>query len=332
MNETKFTIGLATPAGLSAAYAYFAPAVALGYDREEGLEFAFFYGGEPGATARGLAAGQCDLACLNTIVGFLGRKEGLPMIAAGSKARHAHRYFAVAPDSPLRSLADLKGKRIACDFPHLQPLAEAALAEAGLAPGDFRWVEWQGSGMEAQAMIEPLRRGEIDAGFIMDWNDGDFIALGLPLRHLASSLLDRIRVSSCYWTTDARLREADFLARGLRAILKSIVFSFENPAAALQLLWRQFPESRPPSGGDSERRQLEVLKACLRPMRIAQDEPDPRWCVFPPREMQAWQEFLRRSGIIGGEVDVARCFTTSLIDAVNQFDAPAARAAAAGFA
>ncbi|HEY6579153.1 MAG TPA: ABC transporter substrate-binding protein, partial [Rhizomicrobium sp.] len=205
MSRAKFTIGVAIPPGIGPAYAYFAPAIALGYDRDEGLDFAFFYGGEPGATARGLCAGKCDIACLNTIVGFIGRTEGLPMVAIGSKARHAHRYFAVAPESPIRSLTDLRGKSIACDFPHLHPLAEAALAEENVPRGGFHWVDWRGSGMESGEMIEPLRRGEIDATFIMDWNDGDFAAQGLRLRHLTSKLLDRIRVSSCYWTTESHV-------------------------------------------------------------------------------------------------------------------------------
>jgi NMT1/THI5 like len=100
MTRRKFTVGVAIPRGMSAPYAYFTPAVALGYDRDEGLEFAFFYGGEPGSTARSLCQGACDIACLNTIVGFMGRAEGLPMLAIGSKARRAHRYFAVMPESP----------------------------------------------------------------------------------------------------------------------------------------------------------------------------------------------------------------------------------------
>ena len=126
MSLRKFNIGVATPEGMTASYAYFMPAIAHGFDREEGLEFSFFYGGEPGATARSLCEGACDIACLNTIVGFIGRSNGLPMIAIGSKARRAHRYFAVLSDSPIRHLADLKGKKIACDFPHIQPLAEGS--------------------------------------------------------------------------------------------------------------------------------------------------------------------------------------------------------------
>lgn len=58
----RVTIGVATPARMSAHYAYFMPAMALGYDREEGLTLRSFHGGEPGATARGIAAGRCDIS------------------------------------------------------------------------------------------------------------------------------------------------------------------------------------------------------------------------------------------------------------------------------
>jgi NitT/TauT family transport system substrate-binding protein len=324
MSRRKFTIGVATPAGMSAPYAYFTPAVALGYDRNEGLEFAFFYGGEPGSTARSLCQGDCDIACLNTIVGFMGRAEGLPMLAIGSKARRAHRYFAVMPESPVEKLSDLRSKRIACDFPHIQPLAEAALSEEGIAPGEFKWVPWQGSGMQIQDMIEPLRRGEVDALFLMDWTDGDAVARGLKLRHLRSKLLERIRVSSCYWTTEATFAaDEDVLARALRALQKSLVFSFTNPQAALEAMWETYPETKPPAGLRHAvlRHDVEVLKACLEPMRIDKQDPDPRWCAIPTQEMIAWQDFLLRSGVLHRELDLKRLYTTALVAHINNFNA-----------
>ena len=331
MNRRKFTIGVATPTGMSAPYAYFTPAVALGYDRDEGFEFAFFYGGEPGSTARSLCQGACDIACLNTIVGFMGRAEGLPMLAIGSKARRAHRYFAVMPESPVGKLSDLHGKMIACDFPHIQPLAEAALAEEGVPLGEFKWVHWHGSGMQIRDMIEPLRRGEVDAVFVMDWTDGDAIARGLKLHHLRSKLLERIRVSSCYWTTEATFADdEDVLARALRAIQKSLVFSFTNPQAALEAMWETHPETKPPPRLRDAmlRHDMEVLKACLEPMRIGKQDPDPRWCAIPAEEMIAWQDFLVRSGALHRKLDLKRLYTTALVARINNFTAEEIRTAA----
>ena len=336
MIATKVTIGLATPTGMSAPYAYLAPALALGYDREEGLQLAFCYGGEPGATARALGSGACDIACLNTIVGFMGSaNEGLAMLAIGSKARRAHRYFAVLAESPVAALAQLRGKRIACDFPHIQPLAEAALAEEGVPAGEFAWLAWQGSGMGIGEMIDPLRRGEVDALFLMDWTDGDAMARGLRLRHLPSRLLGRINVSSCYWTTQAAFAsQGQVLARALRAIQKSIVFSFENPRAALRMMWQTQPHTRPaPDARDAVlAHDIEVLKACLEPMRIDPDDPDPRWCAISGRDMQAWHTFLLGAGTIRQRLDLDRLYTTALVEGANAFDADAVRAAARAYA
>ncbi len=331
MSPLKFRIGVATPEGMTASYAYFMPAIAQGFDREEGLEFSFFYGGEPGATARSLCKGLCDLACLNTIVGFMGRSNGLPMIAIGSKARRAHRYFAVLAESPIRHLADLKGKKIACDFPHIQPLAEAALAAEGVEPGSFAWVPWHGSGMQIGDMIASFRGGEEDALFIMDWTDGDARARGLDLRHIRSELLEHIRVSSCYWATEEKLAaEKEILTRALRAIQKSLAFSFANPESALQAMWDLLPQTCPPAAARDEtmRHDLEVLRACLEPMRIDSADPDSRWCAIPAEEMTAWQNFLLKSGIIPRELDLAKLYTTSLVAGVNDFDATGIRRSA----
>jgi NitT/TauT family transport system substrate-binding protein len=333
--RTRFTIGVATPRGMGAPYAYFAPAVALSYDRDEELEFEFFYGGEPGATARSLCAGACDIACLNTIVGFMGRaNEELPMLAVGSKARRAHRYFAVPFDSRIRTLGELRGKRIACDFPHIQPLAEAALAEEEVPPGAFEWLRWHGSGMEIGDMIEPLRRGEVDALFIMDWTDGDAVARGVKLRHLRSALLERIRVSSCYWTTQSYFAaRRDVLGRALRAIQKSLVFSFANPQAALQIMWQAYPETKPQAvvRDVALKQDIEVLNACLEPMRIDAADPDSRWCAIPQEEMRAWHEFLLAAGSIRHALNVDGLYTTALIDQINAFDAERVRVAARAF-
>ena len=187
---------------MTAANGYFSAASALGYDRDEGLAFEIYYGNEPGATARALCAGRCDIASLITTVGLLGREHALRMLAAYGKARRTHRWFAVMPESPIQTLPDLRGKRIACDFPHLQSLAEAALAEEGVPQGAYAWVPWRGSGMQTREMIEPMRSFAVDAVFLIDWNDGDFIAEGLKLRRLPSRALDRIKLSSCLWVNE----------------------------------------------------------------------------------------------------------------------------------
>jgi len=123
------------------------------------------------------------------------------------------------PASLIRTLADLRGKRIVCDFAHLQALGEAALAAEDIASADVTWVPWRGSSTEAKRMVGPLEGGEADAIFLIDWNLGDFAAEGLALRRLSALFLDRIRASSCYWVTEDELAaRSEVLARAARAL------------------------------------------------------------------------------------------------------------------
>jgi NitT/TauT family transport system substrate-binding protein len=330
----RVVIGVATPPGMTAANGYFSAASALGYDRDEGLEFEMYYGDEPGATARALCAGACDVASLNTTVGLLGRDEGLPMVAFYSKARRTHRWFAVVPDNPVQSLPNLKGKRIACDFDHLRPLAEAALAEEGVAPGSFTWVPWRGSGMYAGGMVEPLRRGEVDAVFLIDWNDGDFIAEGLKLRRLPSKGLDRIQLSSCLWTSEAYLREhGDAVAATGRALAKATVFALENPEAAVRLMWQHAAETRPAAAEQNRilLRDLEIMKARLSCFSLDLAEKKSTWGFIDAREISAWQDFLIASKAVRQRPPPERFYTDKFVDRFNDFDADAVRAQARGF-
>jgi hypothetical protein len=75
--------------------------------------------------------------------------------------------------------------------------------------------------MATRDMIAPLRAGEIDAVFLIDWNHGDFIAEDLPLRRLPSRALDRIRLSSCLWTSEDHLRRHPGTVAGVGRALAS---------------------------------------------------------------------------------------------------------------
>jgi NitT/TauT family transport system substrate-binding protein len=330
----KVRVGIATPPGMTAANGYFSAASALGYDQREGLRFEMYYGGEPGATADALCSGQCDIASLNTTVGLLGREEGLPLKAVYGKARRTHRWFAVIPESPIHSVVELKGKVISCDFPHLQALAEAALAEEGVPRGTYRWAQWRGSGMEARGMLEPLRSGDVDAVFLIDWNAGDFIAEGLPLRRLPSKALDRIRLSSCLWVSESYLGNKPNAIVGTgRALAKATVFALENLKATVRLMWKQNPETRPSTHDEDRilRRDQEIMKARLESFRIDPADKEPRWGAIDERQIAAWQNFLLASGAIKKWRDPSVFYTNVFVDDYNQFDVEGIRAQARGY-
>jgi NitT/TauT family transport system substrate-binding protein len=318
----RVVIGLPIPQKLTAAYAYFGTAVALGYDRAEGLGFELVYADDPGTAAGALGAGRCDFAPLNTTMGLLSRERGLAMKAVYSKSRRAHRWFAVVPESPIVSLADLRGKRIACDFADLQPEAEAALTEEGVAPGQITWVPWRGSGMETRQMIGPLSTGEVDAVFLIDWNHGDFIAEGLRLRRLPSTALDRITLSSCLWVASPAVQgNAEMIGGVGRALAKTIRFALTNPAAAISLMWESHPETRPAGAERARalRRDVEIVRARLDTLDPTGSR-DPRWGVIERHEIVAWQDFLLGAGALSRRLEPEVYYTNAHVDHFNAFD------------
>jgi NitT/TauT family transport system substrate-binding protein len=320
-------IGLPIPDRMAPAYAYFAAAAALGYDRVEGLRFTFLYGGTPLLTAEALAAGRCRFAPLNMAIGFLANERGWPLRAVYSSSRRAHRWFAVPPGSTIRTLADFRGKHIACDFADLEPLARSALAEDGVDPGSVHFVPWRGSGMAVGDMIEPIRSGTVDGVFLIDWNHGDFIAEGLPMRRIPSKLMDSAELSSCLWTMPETARAAGALiARVGRALAKATLFAIENPAAVIRLMWAHHPDTAPREADRDRalRRGIAILRARTDTMRPEGTE-DPRWGAMLAHEFAAANAHLIRSGTIRIRHEPASLFTSDHIDAFNAFDAAAIR-------
>jgi ABC-type nitrate/sulfonate/bicarbonate transport system substrate-binding protein len=217
-------------------------------------------------------------------------------------------------------MTDLIGKKIACDFPHLRLLADAALLEDGVSPTSVRWVPWRGSDMNGEEMSLSLASGDVDALFVIDWNDGDFAARGMPLRHLSSKLLNRLRLSSCYWAnTTALSTKHDLIARGLRVLTRSLVYAMENPERTIEMAWDHFPEMRPPNT-DQEfafRRDVEILKARLAPMTIEPTDSSTEWGYMSADEFQHLQDCLVQTGALARPVDVSTCFTTEFLKDFN---------------
>jgi len=313
------TIGLPIPGQMAAAYSYFGAASSLGYDRAEGLRFGFLYGGTPLETAKALSSGACKFAPLNMAVGFLANERGWPLRAVYSSSRRAHRWFAVPPNSTVTSLADFRGKKIACDFADLQPLAESALAEEGIDSSDVTFVPWRGSGMEVRHMLASLRDGTVDGVFLIDWNHGDFIAEGMPMRRIPSRLMDEVELSSCLWTLPATL--ADPCVAGIcRAVAK---FAIENPAAVIEIMWADHPRTRPAEAeaerGRELRRGVEILRARTDTMR-PEGAQDPRWGAMLATEFTAARDHLRCSVAIRHRHGPATLFDASRVAEINAFD------------
>jgi NitT/TauT family transport system substrate-binding protein len=324
---------LAPVAYVPAVYAPVLMAQSLGYAAAEGLALDVIGCGSPRQSIEGCLAGD-GIGFVNMVFNFLIRDRGGKFRSFFSIARKQNRSFTVPEASPIRRLADLKGKTIGLHFPDLVDFAHAALAGEGLDPArDVRFVELPGSPLDADRMVAAARAGEVDAIWQLDSNFGLFETAGLPLRRLPAPVIDRLTPAACLYARDDLLaaRPLAYAALG-RAVAKGTLFAMTNPEATVRLLWRDVPEAQPRAGDEARvmRRDLAVLRHRLDLSGIA-DAPDPRWGAITLGEVERWQDAMLRTKAIAGRRDPREYFTADLVGRYNDFDPATVVEQARGF-
>lgn len=125
------------------------------------VSWTFFRGAGP-ALNESLAAGQLDFAAgLGDLPSIVGRSRGLPTKFLASAGRHDPIYLAVPPDSDIKTIEDLKGRKVA-QFrgTNLQIATDQALAAHGLSEKDIRFVS-----LDTNAATAALVSGNVEASF-----------------------------------------------------------------------------------------------------------------------------------------------------------------------
>ena len=304
-------------------YAPIALVSALGYDRAEGIELRNTAVGSPTKALAGVVDGSGDMTFINTAFGFVACDKGAPFHMFYAFARRMNRSFAALADGPIRKITELKGARVALHFADLLYFARAALIDEGLDPErDVKFVEWRGPLDEAEEMIAAMRAGEIQAIWQLDLVYGLFAAAGAPLRRLPARTLDRLTPSASVYAHARTVAERPSLLGAYgRALAKATLFTMTNPEAAIRLVWRQVPETRPKPGEEERylKRDLSVLQSRLENSR-PEDAPDKRWGAITKGEIAAWQEFMLSSKAIRTRRDPSAYFTGSLVEEFNAFD------------
>lgn len=104
------------------------------------VKWNFFKGAGP-AVNEALANGQVDLAYLGDLPAIVGKANGLDTRLLSATARDVKQYLGVLPGSGIKTLEDLKGKRVAIFRGTATQLSfDAALASKGLTERDFKVI------------------------------------------------------------------------------------------------------------------------------------------------------------------------------------------------
>ena len=319
------TLRMGNAAGITDAQLTFATVgqhPKLNYYKEEGIEMEVLNMAGSAQTLQALAANNVEFTNLAPPIYAQGlaKNPDLNIISAYVWMRQVHWSVTVKPDSPLKDLRELKGKKIGIRNTGDTGFfgAKAMFKEIGLDPErDFEWIS-VGSGAPA---AQALDRGQVDALAIWDAEYARIENLGLTkLRHLPNTPGMKDLFGGAYGVNRSAFKaNRDKLVRLFRGMAKSTVFAAANPELAIRMHWQVYPETKPKGKSDADalRDALNVIKTRTWKWIPAAHHEDKRLGGSTLREWQALVRFVQAEDKIK---DASILFTNDLLDDVNKFD------------
>ena len=224
-------------------YLYFVPKH-LGFFAKEGLEVDLKIGGTVILAAQGLQNGSLQFATTTAPVVLAMREQGGDLIAVDNLKTDPGQQAAVLADSPIKSLANLTGRRVgSLEWGSQGGLALMASLDAiGIGPGEYTRIV---TGAGAAAAVA-LSRGQVDALALWDAMYGAMENGGLRLRYIDIPLARLLSGFSLATSERYAVAHPETVAGYCRAVNEGLYFARENPTAAVAILLDEVPSLVPP--------------------------------------------------------------------------------------
>jgi NitT/TauT family transport system substrate-binding protein len=239
--------------------------------------------------------------------------------------------IAVPADSPVKTMADLKGKKIGVTSMASAGvvLARALAKQAGLDPDKDISIVVAGEAAQTAAL---LRSKQIDALSQFDTQYALTSNAGAKLRFLDHPEIRKFPSNGFVALEDyLKTNRADAVALA-RGYAMGTVFAIANPEAAIRILWDVYPQTRALGKDEAVALKDDLLTLDAR-ARNWRYEPvgGKRWGDNVEANYRAYLEWLIAQGVVKTRVDVKDLITGELLDDVNKFDAEAIRRDARAF-
>ena len=229
--------------------------------------------------------------------------------------------IAVPKDSPIRSIRDLKGKKIGVASMGSAgvPVARGLRSMNGLDPEKDAQIVVVGEAAQAAAL---LRADQVAALSLYDTQYALVDAAGVHVRMLDSGPVARFP-SNGFFALQETLRKdrAQSVALG-KGYAMGTVFAMANPEAAVKILYEVYPQTKP-SGKSEEQALRDDVKTLLARAEHWKLEAGgvTKWGESSVKDFDAYEDFLLKWKVIATKVPARDLVTNELVDEMNKFDA-----------
>ena len=305
----------------------------MGFWSQEGLDVELKYARGSALGAQLVMTNQADVVHAGTSVGLMAPvAKGASLVAFYNMITQNFQMPAVPADSPIKTLADLKGKRLGVigQATATIPIVKAVLEDAGMDPNkDVVFID---VGYGAQAAAALWLTKQVDA---LAMYDSVYAAIEnvnparYKLRILRSPLSDKISFQTALIAKPETVKnKRDQLVTLGRGHAKATVFALENPEAAARIHFKRYPEQKP-SGVDEATAIVLGRNAVL--ARITNMRIDnmavkrDKWGYMDKIDVETYLDMLKKVGDVDKSVVASSLYTNELIDDINKFDVAAIR-------
>jgi NitT/TauT family transport system substrate-binding protein len=247
------------------------------------------------------------------------QEQGGTLEAIFGLKRNAGTFVVVLDNSPIKTLADLKGRTVAANsfgsgggFSLRESLNELSVSQdqyvqVTMSPGP--------------AAFAALQSGKIDALVLWDAMLGAAENSGMKLRRLSISFQDRLAGMSIAANGEFIKSNPEAVEGYCRAMTKALVFTKANPEAAVKLFWEEFPTAKPSTGTDEVNLQnaTHILGRFLEMALQGQPDDAPLGAFIPDAWKNTYATFVKL-GTIKGKGSAAEAYSSRFIHACNDFD------------
>jgi NitT/TauT family transport system substrate-binding protein len=239
--------------------------------------------------------------------------------------------LAVPADSPIQTVADLKGKKIGVISMASAGviIARALVKQAGMDPDKDVSIVVAGESAQTAALVNSK---QVDALSQFDTQYALTENAGVKLRRLETPEIRKFPSNGLIAleeTLKSKRKQAVAIAKGYAM---GTVFALANPEAAVRILWEVWPQTKATGKDEATALKDDVITLKARAVNW-QLEPvgAKRWGDNVQENYQKYMDWLLAQGVIKQKTNATDITTNELLDDINAFDAAAITAQAKAY-